>query len=136
MGHDESWLLAFEVDCELALALVSDRQQFSLLVIGTPDHGHACGSGSVHNATDCLGKNPGGTLGTAQANPCCWLAPIGPQLASCQAPHIILWDDASNSGHFPLNKRTDWSMSLLDTGGQSFALMLMLVHPLQSMNVM
>jgi len=25
-----------------------------------------------------IGKNPGGTLGTAQANPCCWLTPIGP----------------------------------------------------------
>ena len=23
------------------------------------------------------GANPGGTLGTAQANPCCWLTPIG-----------------------------------------------------------
>jgi len=26
---------------------------------------------------DYLGANPGGTLGTAQANPCCWLTPIG-----------------------------------------------------------
>ena len=25
-----------------------------------------------------LGTNPGGNLGTAQANPCCWLTPIGP----------------------------------------------------------
>jgi len=24
------------------------------------------------------GANPGGILGTAQANPCCWLTPIGP----------------------------------------------------------
>jgi len=45
---------------------------------------------------DChLGKNPGGNLGTAQANPCCWLTPIGSQLANCQAPCIILWDTAS-----------------------------------------
>jgi len=27
--------------------------------------------------TNHLGENPGGTLGTAQANPCCWLTPIG-----------------------------------------------------------
>jgi len=40
-------------------------------------------------------RNCGGNLGTAQANPCCWLTPIGPQLASCQAPHNILWDSAS-----------------------------------------
>ena len=26
---------------------------------------------------DYLGANPGGTLGTVQANPCCWLTPIG-----------------------------------------------------------
>ena len=26
---------------------------------------------------DYLGANPGGNLGTAQANPCCWLTPIG-----------------------------------------------------------
>jgi len=46
-------------------------------------------------SNNCLGNNPGGNLGTAQANPCCWLTPIGPQLASCQAPHIILWDAVS-----------------------------------------
>jgi len=27
---------------------------------------------------DYLGENPGGTLGTVQANPCCWLTPTGP----------------------------------------------------------
>jgi len=40
------------------------------------DHGHACGS-RRSELTDYLGENPGGNLGTAQANPCCWLTPIG-----------------------------------------------------------
>jgi len=58
------------------------------------DHGHACGS-RRSELTDYLGENPGGILGTAQANPCCWLTPTGPQLASCQAPCTILWDAVS-----------------------------------------
>jgi len=58
------------------------------------DHGHVCGS-RRSELTNCLGENPGGTLGPAQANPCCWLTPIGPQLANCQAPCSILWDAAS-----------------------------------------
>jgi len=33
--------------------------------------------GARADNNDCLGANPGGTLGTAQANPCCWLTPIG-----------------------------------------------------------
>jgi len=41
------------------------------------DHGHAHGS-RRSELTNCLGENPGGNLGTAQANPCCWLTPIGP----------------------------------------------------------
>jgi len=41
------------------------------------DHGHAHGS-RRSELTNYLGENPGGTLGTAQANPCCWLTPIGP----------------------------------------------------------
>jgi len=41
------------------------------------DHGHVCGS-RRSELTNCLGENPGGTLGTAHANPCCWLTPIGP----------------------------------------------------------
>jgi len=58
------------------------------------NNGHAhCSRRS--ELTNHLGENPGGNLGTAQANLCCWLTPIGPQLASCQAPHIILWDAAS-----------------------------------------
>jgi len=40
------------------------------------DHGHAHGS-RRSELTDYLGENPGGNLGTAQANPCCWLTPIG-----------------------------------------------------------
>jgi len=40
------------------------------------DHGHACGS-RRSELTNYLGENPGGNLGTAQANPCCWLTPIG-----------------------------------------------------------
>jgi len=41
------------------------------------DNGHAhCSRRS--ESTDCLGENPGGNLGTVQANPCCWLTPIGP----------------------------------------------------------
>ena len=40
------------------------------------DNGHAhCSRRS--ELTDYLGENPGGNLGTAQANPCCWLTPIG-----------------------------------------------------------
>ena len=36
-------------------------------------------TGSSHSElTNYLGQNPGGTLGTAQANPCCWLTPTGP----------------------------------------------------------
>jgi len=42
-----------------------------------PDHGHALGSGLVNSATDYLGVNPGGIHGTAHANPCCCLTPIG-----------------------------------------------------------
>jgi len=41
------------------------------------DHGHVHGS-RRSELTNCLGENPGGTLGTAQANPCCWLTSIGP----------------------------------------------------------
>jgi len=56
-----------------------------------PWHAHgSCRS----ELTDCSGANPGGNLGTAQANPCCWLTPTGSQLTSCQAPHIILSDAA------------------------------------------
>jgi len=33
--------------------------------------------GHIRVVNDYLGTNPGGTLGTAQANPCCWLTPIG-----------------------------------------------------------
>jgi len=55
-----------------------------------------------------LGENPGGTLGTAQANPCCWLTPIGPSLANCQAPYIILWDAVSSQWMcYQQSKRTD-----------------------------
>jgi len=40
------------------------------------DNGHArCSCRS--ELTDYLGENPGGNLGTAQANPCCWLTPTG-----------------------------------------------------------
>jgi len=41
------------------------------------DHGLVCGS-RRSDLTNYLGENPGGNLGTAQANPCCWLTPIGP----------------------------------------------------------
>jgi len=41
------------------------------------DHGHAHGS-RRSELTNYLGENPGGNLGTAQANPCCWLTPTGP----------------------------------------------------------
>jgi len=40
------------------------------------DHGHAHGS-RRSELTNYLGENPGGNLGTVQANPCCWLTPIG-----------------------------------------------------------
>jgi len=41
------------------------------------DNGHAhCSRRS--ELTDYLGENPAGNLGTVQANPCCWLTPIGP----------------------------------------------------------
>jgi len=46
-------------------------------------------------STNCQGANLGGISGTKQANPWRWLTPIGPQLASCQAPCIALWDAAS-----------------------------------------
>jgi len=40
------------------------------------DNGHArCSRRS--ELTNYLGENPGGILGTAQANSCCWLTPIG-----------------------------------------------------------
>jgi len=41
------------------------------------DHWHAHGS-RRSELTNYLGENPCGTLGTAQANPCCWLTPLGP----------------------------------------------------------
>jgi len=41
------------------------------------DHGHAHGS-RRRELTNYLGENPGGNLGTAQVNPCCWLTPTGP----------------------------------------------------------
>ena len=37
----------------------------------------AAASTALRVDNDYLGANPGGTLGTAQANPCCWLTPIG-----------------------------------------------------------
>jgi len=64
-----------------------------LCVDNIRDHGHALGS-RRSEFNNCLGENPGGNLGTAQANPRCWLTPTGPQLASCQAPCNILWDAA------------------------------------------
>jgi len=50
------------------------RFRFGLIFIR--DHGRACGS-RRSELTNYLGENPGGNLGTAQANPCCWLTPIG-----------------------------------------------------------
>ena len=50
---------------------------FMVVVVDIRDHGHACGS-RRSELTNYLGENPGGILGTAQANPCCWLTPIGP----------------------------------------------------------
>jgi len=54
-------------------------------------------------------KNPGGTLGTAQANPCCWLTPL----------NWFLIDQLPSSVQHPLgccismasqqSKRTDWT---------------------------
>jgi len=41
------------------------------------DSGHAHGS-CRSESTNYLGENPGGNLGTVQANPCCWLTPTGP----------------------------------------------------------
>ena len=32
----------------------------------------------VNGIDACSGEIPGGNLGTAQTNPCCWLTPIGP----------------------------------------------------------
>jgi len=49
----------------------------ALDVIFVRDHGHAHGS-RRSELTNYLGENPGGNLGTAQANPCCWLTPTGP----------------------------------------------------------
>jgi len=46
------------------------------LFVDIRDHGHAHGS-RRSELTNYLGENPGGNLGTAQANPCCWLTPIG-----------------------------------------------------------
>jgi len=66
-----------------------------LVLIFIRDHGHVCGS-HLSELTDYLGENPGGNLGTAQANSCCWLTPIGPELASYQAPYNILWDAVSS----------------------------------------
>jgi len=48
---------------------------------GFPSHARQSAPGHlafVGQMTDCLGENPGGILGTAQANPCCWLTPTGP----------------------------------------------------------
>jgi len=62
---------------------------------------------------DCSGANPGGNLGTAQANPCCWLTPIGPQLASCQAPtphgaSINGWPLSAASA--PIGRSIGWTL--------------------------
>ena len=59
---------------------VSDRwwleDGVSFRVDNIRDHGHAHGS-RCSEFNNYLGENPGGILGTAQANPCCWLTPIG-----------------------------------------------------------
>jgi len=53
-----------------------ERMAIVAVAIRIRDHGHAHGS-RRSELTDYLGENPGGNLGTAQANPCCWLTPIG-----------------------------------------------------------
>jgi len=74
MDGDEvgrSLRIELESASELELAFAGDV----LTIIR--DHGHAHGS-RRSELTNYLGENPGGTLGTAQANPCCWLTPTGP----------------------------------------------------------
>jgi len=73
---------------------------------------------AIEDSNDYLGVNPGGNLGAAGL----LVDPSLPGVASCQAPAPLC--GVSNSGYFPLSKRTDWSISLLDTGGQSFILIL------------
>jgi len=62
---------------QLAMHGGRDGWMVSVGVTFVRDHEHAHGS-RRSELTNCLGENPGGTLGTAHANPCCWLTPIGP----------------------------------------------------------
>jgi len=59
------------------LALYHVGLDLAGLVTFIKDHGHVHGS-CRSELTDYLGENPGGNLGTAHANPCCWLTPIRP----------------------------------------------------------
>jgi len=85
LGEDQQWRIDNGEDCgggnttrQLALHGGRDGWMVSAsVVIFIRDHGHAPGS-RRSELTNYLGENPGGTLGTAQANPCCWLTPIGP----------------------------------------------------------
>jgi len=79
-GEDRQWRGSrrqHNTTRQLAMHGGRDRWMAPVDVIFIRDHGHAHGS-RRSELTNYLGENPGGNLGTAQANPCCWLTPIGP----------------------------------------------------------